>query len=416
MPRPTDARVRSPVQAEELSSDGRPRRVDALSAADLKRALSSLGVRATDVQLDAFLRRLDQDGNGSVSLREFGRFVYLMPQVDVAKAFGTWSQQIGLSLDSGQEPGQALLVQSGASAALQPASASAVFIAGAAAGVVSRTCTAPLDRLKMLMQVGPSEITAVHARPSKGVVAGLRLIYERGGFISFFQGNTANVIKVMPESGVKFWVYDAARAAICAQPSAPQVHERLLAGAAAGAASCVAIYPLEVAKTRLGIAAPGTYSGILHCMRHTVAREGAGALYKGLGASLVGIIPFSAVDLALYNTFKESAHRYLHGPASRDAPTSTLTMLGCGAASSSLAQLVTYPLALAKTRMQAAGMPGYDKRWTSLSDCLRQTVRHEGLRGLYRGIVPNLLKAVPSISISYVVFENCKRKAQQQGW
>ena len=38
------------------------------------------------------------------------------------------------------------------------------------------------------------------------------------------------------------------------------------------------------------------------------------------------------------------------------------------------------------------------------------------VRGLYRGIVPNLLKAVPSISISYVVFENAKAALTLRGW
>ena len=216
--------------------------------------------------------------------------------------------------------------------------------------------------------------------------------------------------QVMPESGVKFWAYDAAKAVVCADPRSPRVHERLLAGACAGAASCVAIYPLEVAKTRLAVASPGLYDGVLHCMREAVRHEGPLALYKGLGASLVGIVPFSAVDLALYNTFKAELRR-----RQRSEP-STLTMLACGAASSSLAQLATYPLALAKTRLQASGMPGFHPGYDGLVGCLVHTVRAEGVRGLYRGIVPNLLKAVPSISISYVVFENVKGSLLTRGW
>ena len=207
----------------------------------------------------------------------------------------------------------------------------------------------------------------------------------------------------MPESGVKFWAYDAAKQLICVDASHPRIHERLLAGACAGAASCIAIYPLEVAKTRLAVASAGVYRGVIHCMQSTVRKEGVLALYKGLGASLIGIVPFSAVDLALYNTFKAELRRH-----QKTEPT-TLTMLGCGALSSSFAQLVTYPLALAKTRLQASGMPGYDPGYDGLAGCLRTTFKYEGFRGLYRGIVPNLLKAVPSLSISYVVFENVKR-------
>ena len=121
-------------------------------------------------------------------------------------------------------------------------------------------------------------------------------------------------------------------------------------------------------------------------------------------------MPFSAVDLALYNTFKAELRR------SRKTEPGTLTMLACGALSSSVAQLVTYPLALAKTRLQASGMPGFHTRYDSLVGCLTDTFRADGFKGLYRGIVPNLLKAVPSISISYVVFENVKAALTSRGW
>lgn len=214
----------------------------------------------------------------------------------------------------------------------------------------------------------------------------------------------------MPESGVKFCTYDLAKSVFCVDPVNPRVHERLLSGACAGAASCVVIYPLEVAKTRLAVASPGLYSGVTHCISETVRREGMLALYKGLSASLIGIMPFSAIDLALYNTFKVELQT-----RQKTEPT-TLTMLGCGAASSSLAQLATYPLALAKTRLQACGMPGYEPPYSGLVGCLSWTLQNEGVRGLYRGIVPNLLKAVPSISISYVVFENVKSALQSRGW
>ena len=61
-------------------------------------------------------------------------------------------------------------------------------------------------------------------------------------------------------------------------------------------------------------------------------------------------------------------------------------------------------------------MPGYEPGYDGLAGCIRDTLRCEGLRGLYRGIVPNLLKAVPSISISYVVFENVKSSLLLRGW
>lgn len=81
-------------------------------------------------------------------------------------------------------------------------------------------------------------------------------------------------------------------------------------------------------------------------------------------------------------------------------------LLVCGAISSSCGQLLSYPLALVRTRLQA--MTGSDKS-VSMSILFRQIYDKEGLRGFYRGIVPNFMKVAPAVSISYVVYERTRR-------
>ena len=127
------------------------------------------------------------------------------------------------------------------------------------------------------------------------------------------------------------------------------------------------------------------------------------ALTQGLGASLAGIVPFCALDLALYSSAKEWVAQRADGPPS------SLALFACGACSSAIAQVVTYPLALLRTVLQAGGMPGHP-RYGGMYEAAQATVRHGGgLGALYRGLRPNMMKAVPSISLSYVVFENVKR-------
>lgn len=175
---------------------------DAIAFADLKESLSRLGVQASDREIAVFLAQLDGQGSqrgGELGLHEFATFVYRLPRVDVAAAFESWLAARGGGLDTGAEPGQvhSSTVES------TTASSEAVFLAGAVAGVISRTATAPLDRLKMLMQVG---IKWAPQRPI-GVVGGLRAIYAQGGFPAFFLGNT----KATANTGTpgQLWSQDA---------------------------------------------------------------------------------------------------------------------------------------------------------------------------------------------------------------
>ena len=59
----------------------------------------------------------------------------------------------------------------------------------------------------------------------------------------------------------------------------------------------------------MAVASPELYRGVVHCVLQTVRDEGPRGLTKGLGASLVGIIPFSALDLALFNALKARTAR-----------------------------------------------------------------------------------------------------------
>lgn len=86
-------------------------------------------------------------------------------------------------------------------------------------------------------------------------------------------------------------------------------------------------------------------------------------------------------------------------------------MLGCGALSSLVGQTVTYPIALLKTRRQGqiVPLPNMDQSKAHpllpARQMFREIWRNEGIAGFYRGIIPNMLKVIPAVSISYLVYE-----------
>ena len=82
---------------------------------------------------------------------------------------------------------------------------SEVLISGAIAGVVSRTLTAPLERLKVLRQ------TANKSFYGKSIISSFKYMKQIEGWCGFFKGNGANVIRVIPFSAFEFFTYDFIR-------------------------------------------------------------------------------------------------------------------------------------------------------------------------------------------------------------
>ena len=79
--------------------------------------------------------------------------------------------------------------------------------------------------------------------------------------------------------------------------------------------------------------------------------------------------------------------------------------------SSFIGQLVTYPIALVRTRRQGqiVPLPNMDQSKAHpllpIPVMIKDIWHREGLVGFYRGLVPNMLKVVPAVSISYLVYE-----------
>ncbi len=163
----------------------------------------------------------------------------------------------------------------------------------------------------------------------------------------------------------------------------------------------VLVYPLEIAKTRLALCKPGHYRGALHCIGQIVKMEGPFALYAGLLPSLCGIVPYAGIELSANSLMKETLSAYLEA---RGQEAGVWVLLASGVCSSSLAMTLTYPLNLIRTKIQANGLLPPEKRITSTANLVTSLVAKDGLRGLYRGMVPNMLKVLPATAISYTSY------------
>ena len=141
------------------------------------------------------------------------------------------------------------------------------------------------------------------------------------------------------------------------------------------------------------------------------ATSGIRSFYRGLPMGLIGMFPYSAIDLT---TFEYLKRIIIRRKARRnqcdddDVALGNFTTASVGAFSGAFGASSVYPLNLLRTRLQSQGTAIHPPTYTGMWDVTVKTVKGEGVRGLFKGITPNLLKVVPAVSITYVVYDNSK--------
>ncbi|CAN1300336.1 Mitochondrial adenine nucleotide transporter ADNT1, partial [Linum perenne] len=290
----------------------------------------------------------------------------------------------------------------------------------------SRTAVAPLERLKILLQVQNP-----HSIKYNGTIQGLKYIWRTEGFKGLFKGNGTNCARIVPNSAVKFFSYEEASKGILwfyrRQTGKDDAQLtpvlRLGAGACAGIIAMSATYPMDMVRGRLTVQtdqSPRQYRGIAHALSTVLKEEGPRALYKGWLPSVIGVVPYVGLNFAVYESLKDWLLKSNTFNLVENNELSITTRLACGAAAGTVGQTVAYPLDVIRRRMQmvgwkdAASVVTGDGRgkapleYTGMVDAFRKTVRYEGFGALYKGLVPNSVKVVPSIAIAFVTYEMVK--------
>ncbi|MGD1539678.1 MC/SLC25 family protein, partial [Vibrio harveyi] len=166
----------------------------------------------------------------------------------------------------------------------------------------------------------------------------------------------------------------------------------------AGTAACIAdlvTFPLDTAKVRLQIqgetavtgAAKGIrYRGVFGTISTMVRTEGPRSLYNGLVAGLQRQMAFASIRIGLYDSVKSF---YTRG---KDNPNVGIRILA-GCTTGALAVSVAQPTDVVKVRFQAQmKLQGVSRRYSGTMQAYRQIFQHEGLRGLWKGTLPNITR------------------------
>ncbi|CAO2180349.1 unnamed protein product [Urochloa humidicola] len=276
--------------------------------------------------------------------------------------------------------------------ALVPHSA-ALFAAGAAAGAAAKTVTAPLDRVKILMQTHSVRVAGETAKKGVGFLEAIADIGKEEGLKGYWKGNLPQVIRIIPYSAVQLFSYEVYKKIFRRKDGELTVFGRLAAGACAGMTSTLVTYPLDVLRLRLAV--QSGHSTMSQVALNMLREQGLASFYGGLGPSLIGIAPYIAVNFCVFDLMKKSVpEKYKNRPE---------TSLATALLSATFATLMCYPLDTVRRQMQMKGTP-----YNTIFDAIPGIVERDGLVGLYRGFVPNALKNLPNSSIKLTAFDTVK--------
>ncbi|KAL3812870.1 hypothetical protein ACJIZ3_014138 [Penstemon smallii] len=299
--------------------------------------------------------------------------------------------------------------------------------AGAISGGISRTVTSPLDVIKIRFQVQlePTTQWALLRRdaygPSKytGMLQATKDIFREEGLAGFWRGNVPALLMVMPYTAIQFTVLHKFKT-LASGSSKSEDHMNIspylsyVSGALAGCAATVGSYPFDLLRTILASQGePKVYPNMRSAFVHILKTRGFRGLYAGLTPTLVEIIPYAGMQFGTYDTFKRWTMAWNRYRLRDDDTISSFQLFLCGLAAGTSAKGVCHPLDVVKKRFQIEGLqrdPRYGARvqpraYKNMYDGLRQIFHAEGWPGLYKGIVPSVIKAAPAGAVTFVAYE-----------
>lgn len=188
------------------------------------------------------------------------------------------------------------------------------FVAGGISAAVAKTAVAPIERVKLILQVQISNKQIPHERQYKGMIDCFVRIPKEQGYASFWRGNWANVLRYFPTQALNFAFKDTYKK-IFVRGVDKKTHfwkffiGNVLSGGAAGGTSLFFVYPLDYARTRLGADIAKNmqerqYKGLIDCVRKTYKADGILGLYRGFTVSFEGVMIYRAGYFGFFDTMK----------------------------------------------------------------------------------------------------------------
>lgn len=267
------------------------------------------------------------------------------------------------------------------------------FLVGGVSAAISKTCVAPIERVKIILQVQAAKKNMPEADKYKGITDCFVRVTRKQGFLSLWKGNLVNVLRYFPTQALNFACKERYKQALNPYDKRKEPGKffigNVLSGSAAGATSLCVVYPLDFARTRLaadtGKGKAKEFNNFWDCLKKIYKSDGPIGLYRGLPISLLGIVVYRGAYFGLYDT----GHAFLF---SDSTSSSFLKMWAFAQITTILANQFAYPLdTVRRSLMMQSGEA--EKNYKGTIDCFQKIFQKDGMKGFFKGGASNIIRS-----------------------
>ncbi|XAR65902.1 hypothetical protein NMG60_11011898 [Bertholletia excelsa] len=311
-------------------------------------------------------------------------------------------------------------------------------LAGAGGGIIAQLITYPLQTVNTRQQ---TERDLKKEKRKMGTLERMCQVVNQEGWTQLYGGLTPSLVGTAASQGVYYYFYQIFRSRA---ESAAREHKKrgigdgsvgmfssLVVAALSGCVNVLLTNPIWVLVTRmqthskksqpspchsdevvLAAVEPPPY-GTGHAIQEVYDEAGLWGFWKGVLPSLI-MVSNPSIQFMLYETMLKKLKQRRAMYNKRDNSITALEIFLLGAVAKLGATVVTYPLLVVKSRLQAKQISGGDKRhyYKGTSDAFVKMIRYEGFHGFYNGMSTKIAQSVLAAAVLFMVKEELVRGAR----
>ena len=274
------------------------------------------------------------------------------------------------------------------------------FAAGGISGIISKTATAPIERVKLIIQTQDANPRIISGEVPRytGIGNAFTRIASEQGVGAFWRGNVTNCVRYFPTQAINLASKDFFKTLFPRYDPKTQFWQffasNMASGGAAGGFSLCFVYPLDYARTRLAsdVGKGGkSFNGLFDCIVKTASGpRGVFGLYQGFLVSVAGIIPYRGTQFGLNDTIK-GLNPYDKELSFRGI----VSKFVAAQVSVNVSGYVAYPFDTVRRRLQMeATKPAEERLYKGTMHCFGRILKDEGFTAFFKGAGANVLRGV----------------------